>query len=536
MTLVKEKCLSEGTKNLTIFFCILSILFIAYLPAFCVSYAFHDDYYYLYGGDRSHHLRDHPFFLNSLYSGRFIGAFMAVGYDLLVQTVEDLNLLRLISLFYLSVSAFICYLWTRPYFNNKFNSFLFSLTIFTLPPFQTLVSRGVGVYAITPILVTILAAYWAGKASYSKRLKMLLTNKYAIGAVMTLLFALMVHQAAAMFYWVMTALLILPEMSSGYKAFKQRVINFFCIGLSSIFIYGLILVFSKSYISLPSSALYNPFVVSKIDLGKIKWFLTEPLFNSLNLWDIFPTIKNASLVIFFILFTCLMYILRTFNKSSMIRIFFNVFVFTALILLSFLPNLLSTFRSSVYRCCVALTSMVLIILLLAFNYWISFFPKHRQKFMMTFILMLGCFYGIYKANYNVLEYRVIPNYLELEYLKKTLQAHDLTKYQRILIVMPSKYKTQSPSRFRYDEFGVTSTYFFDDIPFVLKCALNEIGMEASFIIDTHWILRCQVTSPETRKEYYHYFHIDVPRGDKYSLVDETTLIIDMNKIDGFNMI
>ncbi len=116
-------------------------------------------------------------------------------------------------------------------------------------------------------------------------------------------------------------------------------------------------------------------------------------------------------------------------------------------------------------------------------------------------------YGVFQAYDNILQYRIIPSQNELAYIKKQLRRQDLYRFQRVHFIRPDP-KMYEAFR-RYDEFGVPTTAYKQDIPGILKCALREIGLEPFF-----W-----------------YFYPRITQGASDHLpIDAGTLIIDMNDV------
>src|SRR3989338_1677177 len=185
------------------FGCIFIVLLLSYSPVLLTSYAHHDDYF-TWGWDHQSIL-SHPHLDHMIKSGRFLGGIINALYGILVNYVKDLTILRLISIFILSFCAFLCYLQTHAYFANKKSSFFLSLLLFTLPPFQILVSWASGVTTMMGILFACLAAFLTQKVPEHRHWRQLISNPYALLATVLLLFSLFTYQSAAMFYWVMTA-------------------------------------------------------------------------------------------------------------------------------------------------------------------------------------------------------------------------------------------------------------------------------------------------------------------------------------------
>ncbi len=176
-----DKPFANFSKDIFIYFCIFLVLGIAYSPAIFGYYAHSDDYYLFWGPNDSHD------FNLIFFTGRFLCALIWSFLVLFVHTVSDLNVLRFLSVVCVSSLAFICYFWVRNYFTLTINAVFFVLCIFTLPPFQVLVSWSCCVVLLVAVVLAAVAACLARREFNAERIGALIKTKSAVLAVLILI-------------------------------------------------------------------------------------------------------------------------------------------------------------------------------------------------------------------------------------------------------------------------------------------------------------------------------------------------------------
>ncbi len=478
-----KKVTSIPLKNILIFLLIFIILSAVYYPAIQGYYGHHDDYYFWIKTPNGLHVQ-HEFVV---YLGRFLGAELQTMAGRFIHSLRDLNYLRFVSVFCISLCAFSCYFWFRPYFPNAISACLFAILIFTLPPFEAIVGWAICFYISIALFLASCAAHFAFQSSLIKPFCKSPINKYSLLASLFLFSSLAIYQFAAMFYWVMVCFFILSSSRKPYGELRHQILKFFCIGLGTIAIYAFFLNIINPYnVDLnPNETMtsYNPYTIKQNYLLKLDWFIMEPLFNSLNLWDIIPHNIDVAVTIFlFILVTYLFSLIKitwlSAKRQTTVpsgRITFNLLITISLILLTFMPGLFNVGLAPFYRCSSALTTLVVIGLLWAINEWLSILKKSLRDFVLTAIVVWGCLFGMIQANFNVYYYRALPSNLEVTFLKKILQKQDTTKFQRIYIRRPPHLMIR-----RYDEFANLTMHTEQDIPWLLKCIFEELGEKTVF--------------------------------------------------------
>ncbi len=507
-------------KNFIVFFSILLLLGLVYAPVFLVPFAHYDDYGY-FAWDAQH-----PHFRESVDRGRYLMGPISSRYDLLVEKVEDLRKLRFLSLIYLSITAFVCYLWVRNYFHSWLSAFLFIVCIFTLPPFQIVMALGTGVLEMTAVFLSAAAASLLRLSELSKSGGFLKAVCVA-GAIFLFVSSLMIYQPAAMFYWVMVALFSLPFVTGTDKALGKKIAQFGIIGVISMLIYAFI-VSGISRLNNENSLLTTQYML------KLEWFFKDPLTSASNLWDIFPQLSRTYAVAGFILSAFVLYLFKEFAAKKKEKVFLlgvKVFLLLSLVFLSFSPNLLAKYNIGAYRCSLALTPIILLFVLLAVQTWLSLIPSSKRNSVLMIILLCACLWGMYKANTNVLNYRVIPSFKEFSYIKDVLARYDMSQYRRIVILRPNHFPLES--QYRYDEFMIPTTYHFAFTPSIIKAALTELGIESVIFRDfrwvNQWILKSRVRV-ETGEISERYLTVLYTTEEAPTLLADGDLIVDMRKI------
>ncbi len=521
-------------KNSAVFLSLLLSLGLIYSPALVGYYAHHDDYFAWQWNKKEGAV--YPQFSPLFYSGRFLGALLQWGYFASVEMVLDLNKLRMISLVYVSLCAFICFLLLRKILRRELDAFLFSIMMFTLPGFQITVAWASSVLVATAVSIAALSACIVGKFLMNRSLRQLMTNSYSYLSIGLLIASIMMYQPAGMFFWVVAVLITLNCAQKSFEEGRASLFLFFKIGIASMMLYMLILWSLKPFLQQGSRVpgAYDPFDTIDNLFNKLKWFVKEPLVNVLNFWSIFPTVKATFVAVGILIGSYSFFIFKCFRccETSVLeklrRIGWVLLVPTALIFLSYLPNMATEYITHWYQCSVALGPMVLIGFLVIVQYWMLFFPPKIKRPLLTALLIVSCLWGASLANANITKYCLIPDHWELEYLKTRFRQAELIKYKMIVIVLAEQNLFYPEGR--YHEFGSPSSSIDYHAMGIIRCALKEIGIP-SFMANNYSLdIRCEMFYPNFGKTHEHYYFIKCySKGETFD-VDKETLVIDMNLI------
>lgn len=413
-------------------------------------------------------------------------------------------------------------MYLRKYLSSTFLASLFAIIIFTQPPFWSLVSYDGLIHSVTAMLLSLCAGLLADKIPQEKSFWKQMLSSYFMAAVFLLFYAISIYPTAAMYYWVLVALVLLSLDTPSIGVTVKRIGKFFCVGFVALFIYAIVLICFKQgyseFTKISYNPLYYPYAIEFNLLRKMKWFFQEPLFNSLNLWNIFPKVSYAAVVGGIILSAFFLRIFSVFRhakqknaRNIMLRkFFFNLILFISLFFLSFLPNLVAKGDAPFYRCCLGITTMIVIALIWSLKEWTCMLPVQFRSKILTSILLFGCLWGVTRSYQTVLYYRALPSYIEKKYVKNILKKADMDKYKTIYIIRPDF--SSLGLRKRYDEFGSLTTHYPGDKRAFLAAIFRELGVKNT-------------------KEYVERFEIVyVLSVEGWYTFEESALVIDMRKV------
>ena len=205
---------SNILKHIQVFAGILLVLSIIYSSVLVIPYIYHDDAMFWF---KPSNYPFHPYHHFNIFLGRFLGAFILSGLHQFVHSVTDLNIVRFMSVLQLSICGALCVWVLQRYLRNMLHSFLVAIMIFTLPPFQVLVSYAGISYATTAILLSGFAGLSASCIPIEKPYGKRIFNRFTVFASLLLFLALATYQSAAMFYWAMVMLFLVASSGEDFK-------------------------------------------------------------------------------------------------------------------------------------------------------------------------------------------------------------------------------------------------------------------------------------------------------------------------------
>ncbi len=502
-------------------FVVLALVFQFVLLGYCVH---HDDLYYFVWNSRQ--LTKHPQFMAfALLYGRPLGALIYVGEGYLIETISDANFVRLIHVFIVSLISFVIYSWLRITHTKLINAFLLSISICVLPAFLVTVFWSTQIINSYAVLTSSLSAILLSKVALERPSEKSLEIFYLIAAIGLLMISPFIHQNGAMFFWVIFAIFILyiPAHSFSWKKLKRPIIYYFSVfGFSMafyFFIYKIVLIpLSVKYGFVDN---YNtPRATLAIDpLGKLKWFFGEPLNNALNLWNIFPVKKITILVVAIIIIGFFLELMTCYkikdSEYKNVRIAWRHFqksIFIIfLILLSFLPNFATHENNSMYHTLICLTALLLLLFYRGINQLVDVLPVPQKENVKTGVLSLITVIALFTASNNVLNYQGLPCSIEQRYIKSVIKQNDLSKYDTFHIIKP-RPNDFFAKRHRYGEFGVPSSFWWHDVPGVVRSVLFDLKI---------------------KKEEMQRFRFTSSYSSEPVQIDNKTLIIDVTKLKYF---
>ncbi|MEW5895519.1 MAG: hypothetical protein AB1650_07170 [Candidatus Omnitrophota bacterium] len=432
---------------------------------------------------------------------------------LLVQDLNGLVLVRLLSLIQIIAAAYLCLSWFDKITGDRPRSLLLSVMTFTLPSFMVAVSwAGCSVDPPT-ILLSILAAGFARKTPFNKW-RGLLSGKFWL-AVLFFLLANLTYAAAAVFYWPLVFILFVEEQR---KPVEERKGQFLTAGAAGIATYGIYAVILKiihwfsaaNHLDLALPSVYNPHVINLDFIRKIVWFFREPFFNALNLWNIFPNWLLPVLLALIAGAAYGIYLMKN-GWQTLPRIIGMTFVF---LLLSFFPNLMATSDLAFYRCLAGLGPLILLITYLLLNYILR--AKGWDKFF-TIILFAGIIIGPITANQTIFKYRALPSLIETNYF--TQQFENIPLRQDVHLYYSGL--DADPAAVRYDEFGTYTLNFLDDLAEIPVCFMRIKAKKENYLLaEVGTSQGCFI--PQCQSVFFFWRHPGYPKARFMSRIYVTT--------------
>jgi hypothetical protein len=479
----------------------LAIFTIIFLPVLQTHYFFVDDYL-LISPNASQSQLYHRVFLGSIGSGRAAAGFVEYGVFRLVQNLQSSGLermVRFVGLIGLVLLSYVVFVIFRACRMRTAYAFMGSILICSLPAFQVYVSwliinsvpYGTALAALSG-LILLKNAFKEnnGRSSYRKG--------SVLFAILFLVMSLHFYQPAAMFYWSVGIIyLALLRDEDLRKKWRTPVYTYFSVGCIAMmihfinvktvsFVMGFAPGFRGSLIPLTREAI----------VFKIKWFLTNPLINGLNLWNISPTYMLAGIV-GIIITTGFLVSLRVAALQAMRERRFDlishhaqrIFLIIAMIPLSILPTLLVTESWATYRTIVALEASLCVLFfisLLNIEEVLKsgrFLPDKIKKVIMPLILILLSALVVVNARGNVKRYFADLHSMELKYVKDTIRGYGISKLSESSVIYvrgpDKKYFLDNQFRFEFGypssiEDGGYGVYAFGE--YLVKYALYELGI------------------------------------------------------------
>ena len=538
------------SSRLIIFALIVVILSFAYMPLLQGNFLYWDDYN-LWGikekGDCAGYYGSR--FVVEL--GRPMMNHIFCTTTIFLDTINDASTIRFAGILFLSLLVYLISRLLRSQSNSEINSVLVPLIIATLPAFQITVGA-ITLQSFTISCLFAVAAFFVAKkgATYLKDGWEGALNRYTIFAILSFQLSLLTYQITGMFYWVMVGGFLLGIPLTEWKK-KQRTIYYLLgVGLVSMMIYfiyaKLNFIIMHDFINEPvnkSNSGYGIVFTTGL-IAKLKWFFQTILKETLNLWSFYPTNKFAAFTGGIILSGLVLGSIRGYmeNKSlpnsKLVESFSHKFILVTLIVfLCFAPCLVANTFFGAHRAFTALMPFTVLLIYWALNnlslflkWWFqSFFvrPSLRHN-ILTAILIPTSLFGMQNAHFNTMHYMNFGQTLEIRYLKSAFRQNDLSKYQRIHIIMLDAkdgghmlvFDWNKPGRSYSDyEFGGSQTWTRGNTNLMLITILSGMSDEPE--------LR------DTIQGFRKNGKLSMSFKNQFKGFDEKTLVIDMTRLYKF---
>ncbi len=509
------------------FFLFLLILSVVFLPGLTSHYIFGDDTTAWRWPNKE--WTAHPGYGFAARAGR---PFSRIHLSILslIDNVRDANYVRFLTIILIAIIAVSMDVWFRMVCGASRNiSFLLSLSIVTLPPFQIYV-HWMSTYCMAlAILLSMFSAILLLKPSRSDPDKLEFRTIYPskteqgksryfnfiqrieekIPLTIILSFALWIcslltYQPSATFFVAMMTFWMTKVDCRDFdlKKWPWMHLTIFIIAAAAYLLTFKILVPANATgVDLYSNSLTFNYP------AKIIWFLTEPLVTAMHLWHISPSIAvGGGIFLIIIIGIALEYfdLIRSENKHrndfarNFLRKYSSIFF---LILLS--SAVIIIMKKDFYACRSSSSLMATVFIL----FWscshriVSFFAqKEKSEFAATIVLLFICVVGIFSAHTTFKKYCVDNNSMELRYIENEISRKYNPNITHIHVISP----LPSDSFLYTGEFGATTCHGLN-CPWLVQIAFMEADIHPQDLI----------VSSDTKKVVFQSPHM---------------LIIDLNKI------
>lgn len=321
-----------------------------FLPVVIVPYAFSDDYPILSMADG---LGSSPYFGKNIldaYSvnGRPLAGLLVNSVFSAAGTIDNLRFVRLAAVAGIVALALLLHWALVRSGLRPAAAALFVVFVCSMPSFQVYSSWTVlFAYPYAAILGGVASLFAIAAVDAPPNLVM----DRMVGAVAALLAALIIYQSAAMFFWVFLAVAVVGSVNESRRTVRLVRTH---LGVAAVALPLAFLV-----VKLGAYELGNTTANASRDslthdvVGNARWFVRQPLYQSLNLFDLTPSPWLAATVA----------TVATVGSVLLLRLrgarpLPYLAIAVGLIPLSYLPSLVSNQNVAWYRTTVAITSLI----------------------------------------------------------------------------------------------------------------------------------------------------------------------------------
>jgi hypothetical protein len=387
----------------------------------------------------------------------------------------------------LSLTGMLLYGWLRRDL-DKAQSFLLTLTMFCLLPFQILVGWTAISLASIPLLSATFAAVCLRKFALPENTGGI--GRAILGCVLATFFlfvALTMFEPSAMFYWTMLALFLLlrEESPDNHARARLFVIAFLSSGVAAMvlrFIWPEILFALTDLEPGKRNELVGSFSEA---LEKARWFFTDPMVRGLNFWSMRNvTIALVTLGIIGVgivsEFVRAWSVPRSKGVPSAIQCLVEKYIVVAgLILLSCTPILVAAPSLTRYRNLLALTPILFVLFYLGVRAIVHLMPRIDKPQLCKVILAIFCVVSMHVAARNVDAFAK-QNELDRRYMRSQLrQAFIQTDMAQIKKIYVRTFGSRAGSLDDKLEFAYIGSSIRWTVHHMAKVILREEGVDVT---------------------------------------------------------
>jgi hypothetical protein len=533
---------------------LLLTIFAAYLPVIQGNYLYHDDnfllrdgvglfgkwpyhFYYLFSsvGNAAYDLSckrggacsEHPQYIAyTRHYGRPLGIYIKCFYASLICNQLDANFARCITLLAIWVLGMIICSQVATYLGSDALGVAVSICIITLPPFQTASAMIANATHIFAGILGLLAGKSALSFDRNPDAPWYVSLGLALFSLCLFLCGLLVYQPGAFLYMFPITLAFMKGQYPSASVTALRASKLLLPAIGGTIIYAIYLTL---FISLDRGGL--AFSVTQ----KAGWMFNEVIPHALAFWSLSQNWLGFLILLSLLLASLVArWMARLFGKpfftenSSVTVLGLKVSMVAGISVASYLPNLIAAENVFVFRTLIAFQPVLLVIMIFllkdvvaavaqlrAVRKDVKFIDTISSDVVVCFLIPLAAI-GVFTAHYNVMNYYVVPQSIELSYVRQKLSHVDFSNTKLIHIVRPKG--SLLTGQCIKDEMGCMTTQNPQDIDFLVLGAMRQLGDK-----DTSMI---RVTSGRTRNAY-DFPGLDWPPS-RDKPVDPGAFIIDMN--------
>jgi hypothetical protein len=448
-------------------------VFAMLLPTLMVPYAFGDDYTDLWMVDSG---QPNAYFGKSVLDlsateGRPFSGLLLTWFFKAAGTIENLRFVRLFAVITIAALALLLH-WALVRSKVKPTvAALIAVLACSLPAYQVYASWAVLFSAPLSALLAGGASLFAVAAVDGPRD---LGRGRLLGATGLLIAALLIYQPSAMLFWVFFAVALVGAARDSRRSLRLTQTHF-GVGIAALALSYLELKFSTLVMgkAAPGAARNN---LTHDVVGKARWFFHEPLYQSLNLFDLTPAPWFAALVAVVAAGGIVLWLIR---RGA--RPWLYIAIGTVLIPLTYLPNLVVAADWASFRTRPGIEALIALYFCLgALGIWLTFrdwlkprasrrvlLASERLAFTAAFLFVAT---SVVAGANNVTTLFVLPHITEQRMLRSQVAA--LPEGTRRIGFVQSNWHLLTNLEL-YDEFGLPSS----KAPWTLEPSVNLILRE-----------------------------------------------------------
>jgi hypothetical protein len=436
------------------------LLTAVYSPLLLYQFGFNDDYFALFERLRNSDWMQ-AMHMQFCLQARPLEGLVYIPQVAFINSIKDLVYVRLAGIVYLTILATCFYCAFQSIRWSRWQSFAASLCLCALPSFQVLLSWGTALQFVVPGILAF-ASWRILRISDTESIVWKIL-KYA-GAFALLSAAVTIYQPTAMLFWVFVAI-SLADLEAPLAERGQFLLTAACVAFSAYLVDFAAFQWAKH--TFGTAGLLPGRTNLNVDMiGKIKWFIRNPMVDSLNFFRLQNSITFAGRAAIFLLCGFILYI-----RGNMRTLGISLGVACGLIVLAYLPNLLIAESLSFYRTQTALACLLTFYAMIAIRGILKLFFCRERSFTAIMLPAALCFGLI--AYSNVLDFFAVPQSLELTLLREQIQG----KFGEAMVQKPILLRREEPLApfVCYDEFGMpSSAQAFDRIPLQVLLKMEKL--------------------------------------------------------------